>query len=395
MAPRPAGCHDPRSSSAWLGQICLVSLPRAVSRAHAREGSHCAWRWQESRGSVCAFGMPATPEKAVVRAAYDIGSGLSKVQVAEVEPRARTILRVLHAEQRQCLMREAMALRGDGSIGAEALAECAQILREMKARAEALGAAEHAAIATAVFREASDGQGFLDATVNGELGLRASVVSQRVEGEIGFLTAVAAASDAGVGCGERGVVAWDSGGGSFQVSALGGTGLDVWGVHLGSASATALMVEAVQGRSFAEEQSPNPCSIDDCLALAERMRADIGPAPGWLLDRLAARGDPVTVIAIGGKTGAFGNSAQACGKAMWTAGELWAAIECLAGSTDGDLQAAGFTTVRMILPKLVLVHTVMSIVGMESARHLPSAGGCAGMLLCDSLWAFSPARSSH
>uniref|UniRef100_A0A7S1KW63 Uncharacterized protein n=1 Tax=Alexandrium catenella TaxID=2925 RepID=A0A7S1KW63_ALECA len=149
------------------------------------------------------------------------------------------------------------------------------------------------------------------------------------------------------------------------------------------------MVEAIQGRCFAEEQSPNPCSAADCRALAEHLRADIGPAPRWLTERLAAPGGAAAVVGIGGKTSAFGNCVQACGRPAWTADELWAAVERLAGSSDADLRAQGYSTERMIMPKLVLVHTVMSMAGIKSVRHTPSAGSCAGMLLCDSLWTSS------
>jgi len=146
------------------------------------------------------------------------------------------------------------------------------------------------------------------------------------------------------------------------------------------------MVEAVQGRSYAEALTPNPCSLEDCRGLAERIRAEVGAAPAWLQERLRVSAPAAVVVGIGGHTGAFGNCAQACGREAWTAEELWAAIERLAGSSDADLRAAGFSTERMILPKLVLVHTVMVTAGLASVRHLPSEGGCTGMLLCEALW---------
>ena len=76
------------------------------------------------------------------------------------------------------MLRQAMAMRSDGMIGEEALSNCATALRHLKNMAEAFGATAHVAIATAVFRDASDGEAFLESVVREDIGIDAQIISQ-------------------------------------------------------------------------------------------------------------------------------------------------------------------------------------------------------------------------
>ena len=58
----------------------------------------------------------------------------------------------------------------------------------------------------------------------------------------------------------------------------------------------------------------------------------------------------------------------------------------LAGSTDDDLTAAGFVQVDKVVPKLVLIHTVMKVARVPSVLYAESTGNCTGMHFCDALW---------
>jgi len=341
-------------------------------------------RLHSVRSSASLFGAVQN-SNAVVQAAYDIGSGLIKCQVAEVDHVTGRLLRVIYEGERKCLLRQSMAMRSDGKVGAEALAKCAEEVRDLKHEAEMHGATSHAAIATAVFREALDGPDFLQAVIHAELGLDAKIISQEMEGKLGYLTAVVLANAAGLCKNTRDVIAWDSGGGSFQISGMVDGTLQVWGGPLGSASTTAIMVERIQGLNFAEIQSPNPCTLQDCRALSKLIELELGSPPHWLVSRSCAQ-DAAVVLGIGSSMGAFGNCFQACGQNSWTPQQLWLAVGDMAGSTDDHLANAGYSTVGSIIPKLVLVYTIMNIAQIPTVRFMESNGSCAGMHVCREFW---------
>lgn len=333
----------------------------------------------------------ATDGSVAIRAAYDLGSGRLKLQVAEMDLREKRILRILVEEERRCLLRQAMAMRSDGAMGAEILETCFGMLREFRQAAESAGAQHHAAVATAVFRDAADGGAFLE-RVRLELGLEAKIVSQELEGELGYLTAQALAAQTGTSLTDRQLLAWDSGGGSFQVSARAPDGgLQVWGGDIGSAGATKAMVEDVQGCSFGKEKNqrstPNPCAPEQLKSLSALLRARIGEPPAWLSERHAGVENEV-IIAFCCSGGAFEQCEQAVanGSAEFTADELWQALERLAGQTDPQLEAQGYAQPHMVLTKMVLVHSVMTLANFAKVKHVYAAGTCTGMLLCDVLW---------
>lgn len=348
--------------------------------------SSSRFRARSVRVPASANTAPQMESEVQIRAAYDIGSGLTKCEVAEVDVVAGKRLRVLYSKDCKCMLREAMARSGGTSIGEDGLDACANILRDFKSEADSVGATAHSAIATAVFREAADGDAFLQTVVGQDLGIPVQVVSQDLEGQIGFLTALASSQALGMDLTAETAICWDSGGGSFQITSQdAGNRLGVWCGPLGSASTTAAMISDVQGRSIEEVRSPNPCTIDDCKALADLIRQRLGAAPVWLARKLSIDND-VVVVGIGGNACAFGNCAHACASNTWDAQTLWLRIEELAGLSDEQVEAAGYPTARMILPKLVLVHTVMTLAGIQSVTYAPSNGGCAGMHLMSELW---------
>jgi len=256
----------------------------------------------------------------VVRAAFDIGSSATKMAVARVAlPRAGDpaatpgrVLEVLFSEQEEVLVRHALGRSADGTLDGAIVDALADQLSAYRRAAEALGASQFGGVATAVFREARNGDAVLRARVRGALGIDARVVSQAYEGRLGFLSAAAAlqtaaaretatlarrrrrappasaaasaafaplspcrggsasgglerlaaaAADVARGGAACGVLSWDSGGGSFQIAAADGT---VFGRHEGESTALKRLVE-LQGRAFGGARpTANPATLGDC-----------------------------------------------------------------------------------------------------------------------------------
>ena len=137
----------------------------------------------------------------VIRAAFDVGSGKTKMDVCTVDAHRNVIVNTLYSEQidvpfaLDMLEGGAGAGGGGGGVGGggellseDILERGMSALVHLKARANQLGASAYAGIATAVFRRAINGADFL-ARAETQLAIRLSVVSQAVEGEVGYLTA--------------------------------------------------------------------------------------------------------------------------------------------------------------------------------------------------------------
>jgi hypothetical protein len=116
----------------------------------------------------------------VRRAAFDIGSGATKIEVADVNlhvsihPRAQD---AIYSEKTNILLTEDLESNTEGSFSSRILGELEQVLRLFKAKAEEVGAEQFAGVATAAFRKAVNGPEFLR-RMETELGIRLRIVTQ-------------------------------------------------------------------------------------------------------------------------------------------------------------------------------------------------------------------------
>lgn len=215
----------------------------------------------------------------------DIGTSSHKLLVADVHPPSGTVLPMAVYEVRVPLGASLLAAAEGGRDGCadggggcaddgascddrlalppDALAASAAAVSTLAAAAAAAGvpAGATAGVATAAFRRSANGASHV-AAVGARHGLRLVVVDAAAEGELALLTVAASLGvpasgfggdhSSGLGSGgggglPPGLVVWDSGGGSFQLTAAApagcGAGLDVYQGGLGSADAAATWAE--------------------------------------------------------------------------------------------------------------------------------------------------------
>jgi len=222
------------------------------------------------------------------RAAFDIGSGTTKVKVADVDLCDRTLEHIVFAEDAPVFYGVDVAdTRGEGFAEATMTRGLAA-LADFKARAEQYHPEAYAAVATAAFRRAGNAPAFIR-RIESELGIPVSLIAQTQEARLGFMGAVRAAHVDP----ERAVV-WDVGGSSMQMTTLDDDGrLVIYEGQLSSGQMREHVVHRLQGRD-AEETSPNPVSDEEAAAaraFAEAYAAqNVDPR---LRDKLA---DPATVV---------------------------------------------------------------------------------------------------
>lgn len=303
----------------------------------------------------------------VRRAAFDFGSGATKLQVSDVDADG-AIVRTVFAEEREVLYASDLKASVDNTLSDAVTERGLAVVDALAAVARGLGCEQYAAVATEVFRRARNGRARLD-VLGGRLRVTIRVVAQAEEARLGYLTAAAAG-------GGGAVVSWDSGGGSFQLATPGSDGaLETYLASWGSSVATAELATAVRSVPFVAGAA-NPVSPAEAARLVDRIKASLPPPPPWLAD--------APVVAIGGDTCIFRLcrdvlDAPGPGGAVQVADVRRALAACV-GKGDGDLP---YPQPDMVVPKLCLCLAVCEALGVAAFRYAPSCGSCAGLLVAD------------
>jgi hypothetical protein len=180
----------------------------------------------------------------------------------------------------------------DGMLSTTIQEKGIRTITDLKRIGDELGVEKYAVIATEVFRKANNGHEFLNLVRC--MGLVVTVVSQEIEAELGYATALAATTS------DEHCIAWDSGGGSFQISTIldksdsnGDNGsnlssdnigkLSMYMGTIGSSIATATLLE-LQGGGGVDKISPNPVSLEEVNLLIETLGNRMEDLPAWLLN---------------------------------------------------------------------------------------------------------------
>lgn len=170
-------------------------------------------------------GVATLPAQTAARAAIDWGSGAIKINSSLIDLESQQIVgESLLSDYVLLDLTEDVA--NLGSIGPEMAQKGMTILAGLKEQTLAAAAeagfseVEFSGVATAAFRKASNGHELLD-HVTQELGIPFQILSQEAEGRLGYLTAMALYPTVP----RQSLVAYDSGNGSFQITAQGQDGL--------------------------------------------------------------------------------------------------------------------------------------------------------------------------
>jgi hypothetical protein len=291
-------------SCAWLNPCtcCFVHTVRSRSRV--------ACSRQEI--GVCGLTnvMTETPNECPqLRAAFDFGSGASKLAIAFVPDATQPTreLDVLFEEEFELLIGISVSRSPNGAINDDILQQLQALVAKLRgivdrtlAEVAASRGLNHlslrmTAVCTAVYREASNGAQARDVIQDG-LGVHTvRILTAAEEGHIGFLTGlIAARPQLGPSNDVSEVAVYDSGGASFQITL--GSGSDPSAARVigcaegnwGSGKAVHAMLTRVQQKAAAKDHyvTCNPVSIEE----AAKLRSLID---GCLTSRRCARRSPV------------------------------------------------------------------------------------------------------
>ncbi|MBF7982059.1 MULTISPECIES: Ppx/GppA phosphatase family protein [Rahnella] len=193
------------------------------------------------------------------RAGIDMGSGTTKIQVAEVDICHNQLGKVLYEDQRPLAFNAELGKSGNNQINETIQQEAVIALKDMVNKARTFHPKRVTGVATAVFRTASNGQQVID-MFNQKAGVQLRIISQEQEAELGFLSAKAALHDRNVK--NEDLLVWDIGGGSMQMTAMreqnGQTVTDFYLGKLASVTLKEFIISVLKNQELDKTESPNP-----------------------------------------------------------------------------------------------------------------------------------------
>ena len=270
------------------------------------------------------------------RAAFDIGSGACKLLIADIDATGAMVGSPLFEAEKPCAFKADAQCSDSGALSEEIRDKGISLIAELAAKARQIGATQTCGIATEIFRTAPNGLTFLR-EVERLTRVRISTLSQDDEARLGLATAEALATSS-----SRFDAAWDSGGGSFQITArlspgswgrtpIARAALRTYVGKLGTGPSYQRLVVNVLRRPYgARADGVNPVSAADAEALVACLVAELPPPPAWL--------DGGHVVAIGAFNCIFAVTLRALRLlGPWSAGIHAAVPDAKDASTDGTL----------------------------------------------------------
>lgn len=146
------------------------------------------------------------------RAAFDIGSGTTKMTIAKVNRCQNKIVEILFEDQSSVPYKQSL-YDNKNSFSKDVVSNGIKELIELKATAVDLGAVEFSALATEAFRTAKNGKETIE-KLEDEAEVNIRVINQELEARYGYLGAKIKNNFKD----DSNVVVWDIGGGSMQMS---------------------------------------------------------------------------------------------------------------------------------------------------------------------------------
>lgn len=315
-------------------------------------------------------------EAAVTRAAFDVGSGSIKVTVADVDPTERKINSIHYAGEYSINFKRDMEASGNSFFSEQVQSKAIDIFSKLKADLAEYQPKEWVGIATAASRQSSNAQELYD-KIRKELGINISIIPQKEEGRLGFVTALAASRVPNTQ-----LVCLDSGGASVQLTTQLDDQLEIIEGQIGNTSALSLLVTEIRKQKMDNTSSPNPVTLDEAVMMTNMLQDSLPYISEAFEAKLA---DPETVVVgIGHPKHIFAIAAFALGKNTFTKEEVWNLIVENCNLPDDKLTQ--FVNPSMFVVKMILLHSYMEGLGIDKITSVCAYGNCEGLLVDPAYW---------
>lgn len=195
------------------------------------------------------------------RAAVDIGSGGTKVAIADVDSGSGQILQMLYETSFSVPYQASLDKSQDGTFDADTKTLGIKVMKDIQVLVAQYQVEKITAIATSAFRKSNNAKAFVN-EVKEMTAIEIQIIPQREEGEIAFFSALSAGNQS-----PEEVIVWDIGTGSLQMTTMNEDGelIVYMGEQMGSVAFKSYIIDAIQDK---EAETPNPIS-DEELKMAD------------------------------------------------------------------------------------------------------------------------------
>lgn len=302
------------------------------------------------------------------RAALDIGSGQTKITIADVNIASNKIVCIHQQSVKFVFLRKDLAMSPQGVLSKTIQSHLIETLNEMQQASAIYNPAKWIAAGTSVFRQAQNSQTFIEETEKAT-GIKIKVISQAEEAEIGFHSAL------GVSCEEKdNIISLDVGSGSFQISCWINGKLHMYGSEIGSQAVFDALFE-IRKQAFSIENNIHPLSYGEILGIVERVKSKLHRPPEWLVTNVRK------IIAIG--NGNIFPTSWMNQDLILTPEKLLQSVFSVVGMDKNAIREFNDPNSAIIL---LIYYALMEHCGIDKIHYHVTNGGCEGLLTQERYW---------
>lgn len=314
----------------------------------------------------------------VTRAAIDIGSGSTRLKVAKVDRCKSKVLKVLLEREEKVDYKEDLLKSRNDMFSEEIMKTGLETLKTLKAESEKFSPKEYVAVATAAFREAKNGQKFVE-KINVELWINPRIISQGEEALLGFY-----GSAENLGATPQNTIIWDIGGSSQQIIKYNGNDrFTVYEGKLGSVSFKEYILKKIKRQNT---KSPNPINSYQARLAVDHAKSVALKTVKSDIKNLLQNNKNIKVLGIGGVHyhSIRGQIDPTGEKDTYTVGDVEKALNSKIGKTDADLGNPKY--VETDVSNLALVFGFMKALNVYEIKTA-KVNMTDGLLLNHKYWA--------
>lgn len=296
------------SSRRWAFVLCVTALCVATAGCKKKPT-----RPPVKRPGAAAKRAPAAKACQATRAAFDVGSGSTKMKIALVDTCKQRVLKLIFPNNREEFQQAVEKVpykkdlarsfkdpkRKNGYLSKAVLAQGVAAFKKLRKLAVSRGATAFVGVATSAFRQAKNGAENIK-SLSEQSGVKVHIISQKVEGLLAFYAVRAMFPKLPY----EQLLVWDIGGSSMQMIAQTGEGkgddddpMKFYLGHLASVPMARHMMFEVQKKKQKPNVTPHPVSPDHskkAIAYVRKRAAKELPAA------IVARAKAGVVYGVGG-----------------------------------------------------------------------------------------------
>lgn len=310
----------------------------------------------------------------IIRATVDIGSGATKLRVAEVDLKNHKIVNILESKVFAVPYQEDLANSPNGNFSRDVMDQGIKALEESKELAQKHHAEKVIAVATAAFRKAHNASDFIS-EIKEKTGIDVNIIDQQLEGELAFQ-----AVSSQFGLNPKNLIVWDIGGGSFQLTAVDENGeFEIYRGHEASVPFKNYVIQKIQKQDISKVSTPNPLNFEQLLKAQGHALGLAQKVDEFFVEKIR---DPSTeIVGVGNILGV--QIAKMVNGDFLTKDRMITEVANLANKNDKDVGGGNFANV--FVTNTILVLGFMEGLNIDKLK-LADINPADGAFFYDSFW---------